>query len=102
MNEENLLQSAYEVMYGRVCLTVPSHKSKKLSNAVISIKWWLTNGEPFYAYGKHLFYTVKGDEYHIYNPQKLKFSLAEIRSYCTLLHRFQEEEKPKNFEIIGV
>jgi len=92
-----------EITFGRIVMSVPKHKTRKLVNSSAGVSFWVNDRrEPFYIHGSkaHLEYML-GDTLHkIYNPQKFKFDIQVLQNYLVLLHRYQDGIVPRDFKVV--
>jgi len=92
-----------EPYLGRVSMFIPKHKPRKLINASVMVSFWLNDRvKPTYSdkMFSYLAYDLGENEYRIYNPQKYKFDIEELKAHLVLYHRYVDGEIPSDFRVV--
>lgn len=100
MKYEKSLLTGQGVTYGRIAPHIHSKKVKRLTNAVFIVHFYLPDGVPSYAHGKHMFYRVGEMDYKIYNPQQFTFNLETIIAFLSTWHRQVDGDLAEEFQIV--
>ena len=89
-------------IYGRVIPYIPSHKFRKMKNAIYVVRYFIDFYKPSYAYGLATFLTYQTDTnfYEVYNPQRYVFDMEALKATISSSHRYHHSEIVSSFSIV--
>ena len=92
-----------DIQYSRVIMHVPSHKTRKMKNAVPMITHWINDTrEPFYiSLSSYLEYETSKGIHRVYNPLSLKFDVMQLVRYLVHMHYYAFHEDADNFYVVS-